>query len=160
MLIKTRTFANLLTNSITVSISAPSSFSVCWPPLFVDASLYLRCTPPPPPTHYPQPFHMWRIGGSMQELSKRGTDRQEFIAICDESTQRNNNNTGGTLPVIREYVNILWSLSCWECGFESHGEYGCLSIVTVVCCQVEVSATSWSLVHRCPTECSGSFYVI
>ena len=56
MLIKTRTFANLLTNSIAVSISAPSSFSVYWPPLLVDASLYLRCTPAPPPPHCPPPF--------------------------------------------------------------------------------------------------------
>jgi hypothetical protein len=31
---------------------------------------------------------------------------------------------------------------------------GCLSLVSVVCCQVEVSATGWSLVQRSPTECS------
>jgi hypothetical protein len=29
--------------------------------------------------------------------------------------------------------------------------YGCLSLVSVVCCQVEVSATGWSLVQRSPT---------
>jgi len=28
-----------------------------------------------------------------------------------------------------------------------------LSVVSVVCCQVEVSATSWSLVQRSPTDC-------
>jgi hypothetical protein len=32
----------------------------------------------------------------------------------------------------------------------------CLSVVSVVCCQVEVSATSWSLVQRSPTECGVS----
>jgi hypothetical protein len=32
--------------------------------------------------------------------------------------------------------------------------HGCLSVVSVVCCQVEVSATSWSLVQRSPTDCS------
>jgi hypothetical protein len=32
----------------------------------------------------------------------------------------------------------------------------CLSLVGVVCCQVEVSATSWSLVQRSPTECGVS----
>jgi hypothetical protein len=32
----------------------------------------------------------------------------------------------------------------------------CLSLVSVVCCQVEVSATSWSLVQRSPTECGVS----
>jgi hypothetical protein len=30
------------------------------------------------------------------------------------------------------------------------------SLVSVVCCQVEVSATSWSLVQRSPTECGVS----
>jgi hypothetical protein len=34
--------------------------------------------------------------------------------------------------------------------------HGCLSIVNVVCCQVEISATSWSLVQRSPTECGVS----
>jgi len=40
----------------------------------------------------------------------------------------------------------LRPLACWECVFESHRGHGCLSVVSVVCCQVEVSATSWSLV--------------
>jgi len=31
-----------------------------------------------------------------------------------------------------------------------------LSVVSVVCCQVEVSATSWSLVQRSPTNCAAS----
>jgi hypothetical protein len=29
-----------------------------------------------------------------------------------------------------------------------------------VCCQVEVSATDWSLVQRSPTDCGASLYVI
>jgi len=32
--------------------------------------------------------------------------------------------------------------------------------VSVVCCQVEVSATSWSLVQRSPTDCGASLCVI
>jgi hypothetical protein len=36
--------------------------------------------------------------------------------------------------------------------------HGCLSLVSVVCCQVEVSATGWSLVQRSATEC-GVFQV-
>jgi hypothetical protein len=35
-----------------------------------------------------------------------------------------------------------------------------LSVVSVVCCQVEVSATDWSLVKRSPTDCGASFCVI
>ena len=31
--------------------------------------------------------------------------------------------------------------ACWDYGFESNRGHGCLSLVGVVCCQVEVSAT-------------------
>jgi len=31
--------------------------------------------------------------------------------------------------------------------------YGYLSEVSAVCCQVEVSASGWSLIERIPTEC-------
>jgi hypothetical protein len=43
---------------------------------------------------------------------------------------------------------------------ESHRLHGCLSVVRVVYCQVEVCATSWALVHRSPTYCSASLFVI
>ena len=33
-------------------------------------------------------------------------------------------------------------------------------VVNVVCCQVEVSATDWSLVQRSPTDCGASLCVI
>jgi hypothetical protein len=39
---------------------------------------------------------------------------------------------------------------------KSHRGHGCLSLVNVVFCQVEVSATSWSLVQRSPTDCGVS----
>ena len=45
-------------------------------------------------------------------------------------------------------------------GFESHPGHGCLSVVSVVCCQVEVSATDWLLVQRSPSDCGASLYVI
>ena len=38
-------------------------------------------------------------------------------------------------------------LACLDCGFESHQGHGCLSVVSVVCCQVEVATMSCSLVH-------------
>jgi uncharacterized membrane protein YccC len=49
----------------------------------------------------------------------------------------------------------------WVCGSSLAGVvgsnltdgYGCLSLVSVVCCQVEVSATGRSLVQRGSTEC-------
>ena len=34
----------------------------------------------------------------------------------------------------------------------------CLSLVSVVCCEVEVNALRWSLVQRSPTECGVSEY--
>ena len=36
----------------------------------------------------------------------------------------------------------LLPLACWHCGFESRQGHGCLSLVSVVYCQVEVSAMS------------------
>jgi len=53
----------------------------------------------------------------------------------------------------------LWLLACWDCGFNSRHGYECLSIVSAVCCQVEVSATGRSLVQRSPTDCGVSVIV-
>jgi hypothetical protein len=47
----------------------------------------------------------------------------------------------------------LRPLVCWDCGFESRRGHERLSLVSVSCCQVEVSATGWSLVQSGPTEC-------
>jgi len=33
-----------------------------------------------------------------------------------------------------------------------------MSVVSFVCCQVEVSASSWSLVQRIPTDCGASLW--
>ena len=51
-------------------------------------------------------------------------------------------------------------LACWDLGFESHRGHGYLSVVSVLCFQVEFSATSWSLVQRSPTDCAASLCVI
>ena len=51
----------------------------------------------------------------------------------------------------------LRPLAYWDCGFESHRGHECLSVVAVVCCQVEVLASGWSLVQRSPTDCSVSW---
>ena len=31
-------------------------------------------------------------------------------------------------------------LTCWDCGFETSREHGCLPVVAVACCQIVVSA--------------------
>ena len=47
----------------------------------------------------------------------------------------------------------LQPLGCWDCGFEFSRGHGCLSLLIVVCCQVEVPARGRTLVQRSPTEC-------
>jgi len=53
-------------------------------------------------------------------------------------------------------VQIRWSARSkawvWDCGFESRRWHGCLSRVSIVCCQVEVTASGWSRVQRRFTE--------
>jgi hypothetical protein len=65
--------------------------------------------------------------------------------------------SGVTIPVAARS-------KAWVCGLSIVGivgsnpavGHGCLCVVSVVCCQVEVSATGWSLVQRSPTECGVS----
>ena len=46
----------------------------------------------------------------------------------------------------------LGPLACWDRAFESRRGQGCLPVVNVVSFQVQVSATSRSLVNGSPTE--------
>ena len=46
----------------------------------------------------------------------------------------------------------------WDCGFESRLGHGCLSLVSVVCYQVEAYASGWLLLQGSPTECGVSEY--
>ena len=59
----------------------------------------------------------------------------------------------------------LWRASaaqtaCCVCGFESRRGHWCLSLVSVVCCQVEVCETSRYFVKRSPADCDVSLSVI
>jgi hypothetical protein len=52
----------------------------------------------------------------------------------------------------------VWSvglrpLACWDNGFQSLGGPGCLCLVNVVYCQVQISALGWSPVQSSSTEC-------
>jgi len=53
----------------------------------------------------------------------------------------------------------LRPLAHWNCGFEPRRWHGCLSLVSVACCQLEVFASGWSFVHRIPTEFEVSKWV-
>ena len=57
----------------------------------------------------------------------------------------------------------------WLCGRSPAGiagsnsigvGHGCLSVVNVVCCQVEVPVLDRSLIQRSPTDCGASLCVI
>jgi len=61
-----------------------------------------------------------------------------------------------SIPVAARSQVALQSLACWNCGFESRGRHGRRSLVIFVFYQVEVSASSWSIVHRRPTACGVS----
>jgi len=50
----------------------------------------------------------------------------------------------------------LRPLFCWDCGFETRRGHGSLSLLSVVCCQVGVSATNRSLVQKSSTDCGVS----
>jgi hypothetical protein len=64
-------------------------------------------------------------------------------------------------------VQVAARSKAWVCGrwpaevvFSSLTGHGCLFVVSVLCCQLEVSATSCSLVQRSPTDCGASLSVI
>ena len=72
-------------------------------------------------------------------------DRHKFL----ESKRRRE-------PILASARLKAWVLGRSPAGMVSSnptGGHRCLSFVSVVCCEVEVSATSWSLFHRSPTEC-------
>jgi hypothetical protein len=63
----------------------------------------------------------------------------------------------GLLKQTMYFVGVgLRPLDCGDCGFESRRAQEYLSVLSVVFCQVEVSATGRSLVQKTPTECGVS----
>jgi hypothetical protein len=46
----------------------------------------------------------------------------------------------------------------WDCGFEFCRGHGCLSLLSVVYCQVDFPASGWSLVQMSSTKCGVSEY--
>ena len=65
------------------------------------------------------------------------------------------------VPMAARSKTSVYDLSSVETvGSNPAGGMDVLSVVSVVCCQVEVSATSLSLVQRIPTVCDTSLCVI
>jgi ABC-type Co2+ transport system permease subunit len=62
--------------------------------------------------------------------------------------------------LIQEPIPVASRSKAWVCGLPLAGGvvrvpwvYGCLSLLNVVYCQVEVSASGWSPFQRSPTKC-------
>jgi hypothetical protein len=67
-----------------------------------------------------------------------------------------NDVTKHTLPIQVDARSKAWVYGhslAGIAGSNPSGENGCLSLVTVVCCQVDVSATERSLIQGSPTQC-------
>jgi hypothetical protein len=76
------------------------------------------------------------------------------------------------MPLVGLYHKMSIPLAAWSkawvcdrslagiAGSNPTVGHGCLCVVNVVCCQVEVSATSWSLVQRSPTGCGVSLFCV
>jgi hypothetical protein len=69
------------------------------------------------------------------EQSSRNGLLVGYIKVCKSNTLQAD-------PSGRAIYGVgPWQLACWDCGFESRRGHGCLSLVSVVCCQVEVSSS-------------------
>jgi len=60
---------------------------------------------------------------------------------------------GGRSQLPRGLRRVFAVLARWDCKFESRMGHRCLSLVSVVYFQVEISATGRSFVKRSPAEC-------
>ena len=72
-----------------------------------------------------------------------------YVPILLNLYKLRNDDPGGRAV----YSVVLRLLACWDCGFESRRGHGCLFVVNVVCCQVEISATGRSFIQRSTTVC-------
>jgi hypothetical protein len=68
---------------------------------------------------------------------------------------RNETFYGFSIILTRKVMGVR-PFACCDCGFECRRGHACVSLVSVVCYQVENSASGWSLVERSSTECGVS----
>jgi hypothetical protein len=92
-------------------------------------------------------------GQAKKKKSRRGHGCLCCVCCKDGSMERKLTwRTKG----FKQYKNGSKGKNPEEAKKKSRLGHGCLSLVSVVCCEVEVSATSWSLVQRSPTDCGVS----
>jgi hypothetical protein len=84
--------------------------------------------PAGPVTGFPLPFTLYEF---------KEPEVKEFNVLPSYYIPAQTNNSRSQWPRC-----LLRPLADWDCRFEFRWWHGCLSVVSVVCCQVEVSATS------------------
>jgi hypothetical protein len=79
------------------------------------------------------------------DAGRHFSNYQQLISLCV------------TLPIPVAARSKAWvcGRACWDCEFESRRGHGCLSFVSVLCCQID-SASDWPLVQKSPTKCGVS----
>jgi len=85
----------------------------------------------------------WNIYVNLHYCERKSLIPSRKVSKCTSQWPRGLRRGSATAP-------LLWRRN----GIPP--EHGCLFAVNVVCCQVEVSASDWSLVQRSPTECGVS----
>jgi hypothetical protein len=56
----------------------------------------------------------------------------------------------------RSKARVCGRSVAWIMGSNPAGGDGCFSLVCVICCQVDVSASGWPFFQRSPTDCGAS----
>ena len=90
------------------------------------------------------------LGAQLPALTSPGLLSTQSSGIC---SKHSGTNKWFSFQQPGPPINITTVTPLWDYGFESRRNLGCLSVVRVACCQVEVSALDWSLIQRFPTEC-------
>jgi len=103
-------------------------------------------------------------GGLGQKTGRRAAveedEEEDDEEKEEEEEEEEKEDEREPIPVARAVYDMGWRpFGCWDCGFESRRALEYLSLVIVVCCRLEFSATGRSLVKRDPTE-NVSFSVI
>ena len=87
------------------------------------------------------------------KIKKNNSGAKRLIQTLTELSPKR----GSSSPSDRAAYGLgLRPLACWDYEFESRRWHDCLSLVSVVYCQVKFSASDWSFVQRNPIECGVS----
>jgi hypothetical protein len=72
--------------------------------------------------------------------------------VCERLSRPQGHNAAGSIMSMKNSNHTIWNRTRDLPKFSAQRTRGCLSVVSVMCCQVKVSASDWSLIQRSPTE--------